>query len=268
MDLGFAGRTAIVTGGSGGIGSAIARTLAAEGASVVVGYFKNGRSAETVVRDVQAGGGRAVAEHVDVRDAASVECLMRGAREAFGGLDVLVNCAGVASFGALDGYSEVQWDRVLDTNLKGAFLCCKAAAPHLVERGGGDIVNVSSLAATTGSFEGGAYAASKAALNTLTLSLALELAAVNVRVNAVAPGRIATDFRRTRSGRYYDFMIEQTPLGRLGTPEEVANAVAFMASRVSSFITGETLYITGALHAVYLRHVTPDADSKLGGRAP
>lgn len=268
MDLELSGKVVVVTGGSGGIGSAICKTMAREGAQVVVAHFQNASAAAEVVRAIEVKGGTAVALQVDVREARSVRDLFDRTQVAFGGLDVLINCAGVAYFYPLSGYSEADWDRVLDTNLKGAFLCCKAAIPYLEERGGGDIVNISSLAASTGSFEGGAYAASKAGLNVLTLSLALELAGVNIRVNAVAPGRISTAFRRARFGPYFEFMLQQTPQKRMGTAEEVANAVAFMASRACPFITGETLYVTGGLHTVHLGHVTPDPDSKLRGTEP
>lgn len=263
MNLGLREKKAVVTGGSGGIGSAICKTLAHEGAHVAVGYFRNAEAAQDVVRTIELEGGTAVPLQVDVRDRRSVEDLFSRNQIASGGLDVLVNCAGVAFFHPLINYSEADWDDVIDTNLKGVFLCSKAAVPYLQQRGGGDIVNVSSLAASTGSFEGGAYAASKAGINILTLSMALELASANIRVNAVAPGRIATAFRRTLAGPYYEFMLDQTPQRRMGTVEEVANAVVFMASRASAFITGEVLYVTGGLHTVYLHHVMPDPDSKL-----
>jgi 3-oxoacyl-[acyl-carrier protein] reductase len=263
MDLQLDGKVAVVTGGSGGIGSAICRTLASEGAHVVVTYFRNGPAAQNVVREISLAGGSAMAIQVDVRQATSVASLFDRAAEVYGGLDVLINCAGVAFFERLTSYAESAWDAVLETNLKGAFLCCRKVIEHFENRGGGDIVNISSLAASTGSFEGGAYAASKAGMNALTLSLALELAPVNVRVNGVAPGRISTPFRRTTSGPYYEFMLQQTPQKRMGSTQEVANAVAFMASRSCPFVTGETLYVTGGLHTVYLEHVTPDPDSKL-----
>jgi 3-oxoacyl-[acyl-carrier protein] reductase len=265
MDLGLQGKVALVTGGSGGIGAEICMTMASEGARVVVGYFRNVKSAEDVVRAIEVEGGSGLAVKVDVRDIDSVRGSFQRVLDVFGGLDVLVNCAGVAVFNPLSNFPEADWSNVIDTNLKGIFLCCKAVIPYFRERGGGDIVNISSLAASTGSFEGSAYAASKAGVNSLTLSMALELADTNIRVNAVAPGRIATKFRRTYSGPYFEYMLEQTPQKRLGSPEEVANAVVFIASRACPFITGETLYVTGGLHAVYLRHVVPDRDSKLGG---
>lgn len=268
MNLELNGKIAVITGGSGGIGSAICKTIAGEGASIVAVYFRNAKKAEEIVKEIEAEGGSAIALQTDVRDPKSVQCLFEQAQSWLGGIDILVNCAGIAYFHPLDEYSEMDWDTVIDTNLKGTFLCCKAAVPYFQRRGGGDIVNISSLTASTGSFEGGAYAASKAGVNLLTLSLALELASKNIRVNAVAPGRISTPFRRTLSGPYFEFMLEQTPQKRMGTTQEVANAVAFLASRASAFITGETVYVTGGLHTVYLRHVTPDPDSKLRGPTP
>lgn len=265
MDLGLRGKVALVTGGSGGIGAEICKILAGEGARVVVGYFRNEKAAEAVVRAIEVEGGSAQAAKIDVRDIDSVRHSFGRALEVFGGLDLLVNCAGVATFNPLSDFTELAWNNVIDTNLKGTFLCCRTVLPFFRERGGGDIVNVSSLAASTGSFEGCAYAASKAGVNSLTLSMALELADANIRVNAVAPGRIATNIRRTHSGHYFEFMLEQTPQKRVGTPKEVANAVVFIASRACSFMTGETVYVTGGLHAAYLKHVTPDRDSKWPG---
>jgi NAD(P)-dependent dehydrogenase (short-subunit alcohol dehydrogenase family) len=263
MDLKLSGKVAVVTGGSGGIGAAICKNLANEKAQVVVTFHRNARAAETVVQEIEVNGGSAIAVQGDVCDADSVRTLFERSQAQFGGIDILINCAGVASFQPLHKYAASAWDTILATNLKGTYLCCQAALSYFKQRGGGDIVNISSLAASTGSFEGGAYAASKAGVNALTLSLALELASLNIRVNAVAPGRIDTEFRRTRSGRYFEFMQQQTPQKRMGTTQEIANAVAFMASRACSFITGETLYVTGGLHSVYLEHVTPDHDSKL-----
>ncbi len=266
MDLGLNGKVAIVTGGSGGIGSAICKRMAHEGASIVVTYFQNKANAEQVVHDIAIEGGKAFATRIDVRNQASVRNAFELVSAECNGLDILINCAGVAFFHPLDEYPEADWNAVFDTNLKGSFLCCKAAVPYFRARGSGDIINVSSLAASIGSYEGAAYAASKAGVNIMTVSLALELASINVRVNAVAPGRISTKFRRTSAGRYFEFMMEQTPQKRMGSPEEVANAVTFLASRSCSFITGQTLYITGGLQTVYLGHVTPDADSKLRSR--
>ncbi len=259
MDLGLSGKVAVVTGGSGGIGSAVASAFANEGTAVAVVYFQHRDKADEVVDGIRSRGQQAIAVQADVRDAKHVSRLFAEVSDQLGYIDVLVNCAGASAFHPLTEFSEGDWDVVMDTNLKGTFLCCQAALPYFKMQGRGDVINISSLAASTGSFESGAYAASKAGVNLLTLSLALELAPANIRINAIAPGRIATPFRRTTSGPYFDFMLEQTPMQRLGTPEEVANLTVFLASRASGFITGETIYITGGLHTVYLKHVTPDS---------
>jgi len=265
VDLGLAGRVVLVTGGSGAIGSAIASVLAEEGARVAVGYRAGLERASNAVAGIRASGGIAEAVPIDVRDSVSVSAAFTAVASTLGAVDVLVNCAGVASFAPLAEHTEEEWDRIFDTNVKGAYLCSRAALAHFAGRDGCSIVNVSSLAASTGSFEGPAYAASKAAMDSLTLSLSHELAAHGVRVNAVAPGRIETPFRRRHSGPYFDFMIEQTPLKRLGTVREVASAVAFLAAPVSAFTTGAVLTVSGGLHTVYLNHVEAEPGSSLGG---
>ncbi|MFI7346594.1 SDR family NAD(P)-dependent oxidoreductase [Streptomyces sp. NPDC049936] len=264
MDLELAGRVAFVTGASGAIGGAIARHLALEGVRVVVGYYESEQAAADLVADLTESGHEAHAIRIDVRDSASVDTFVSRATALTGGPDCLINAAGTASFAATTSLTEEAWDSVLDTNLKGAYLCTRAVLPHMLREGSGDIVNVSSIAGSIGSYEGAAYAASKAGLNQFTKSLALELGSVGIRVNAVAPGRIDTPFRRQRAGRYFDFMLAQTPMRRMGTVEEVARAVAFLASRTSSFITGEILTVSGGLDTVFLEHVDPDPGSKLG----
>lgn len=262
------GKVAVVTGGSGGIGGAICRSLSDEGAHVVVGYFQHEDAARSIASDIERRGRRATVAWVDVRDGGSVDRFFREAYTVYGGIDILVNCAGTAAFWPIAQWPDSDWDEVIDTNLKGAFLCCRAALPYFNLRGAGDVVNISSLAARTGSYEGGPYAASKAGLNALTLSLAQELANRNIRVNGLAPGRIATPFRRALSGSYFDFMLDQTPQKRMGSVDEIARAATFLASRACEFLTGETLYVTGGLQTVHLGHVTPDADSKLASQPP
>jgi 3-oxoacyl-[acyl-carrier protein] reductase len=264
MDLGFEGRTAVVTGGSGAIGGAIAIRLAHEGAAVVIGYHTAHEAASRIVTGIIETGGKAHAQSVDVRDSRSVDRFFEAATEVAGPADCLINVAGIAAFSPTVKLPTGTWDDVFATNLRGAFLCSKAALPYMIDAGRGDIVNVSSIAGDIGSFEGAAYAASKAGLDQLTKSMALELGSAGIRVNGVAPGRIDTPFRRQKSGPYFDFMIGQTPLRRLGTVEEIANAVAFLASRACSFITGETLTVSGGLGSVHLQHVEPDVDSRLG----
>lgn len=268
MDLGFSGRTAVVTGGSGSIGGAIVRRLAQEGARVIAGYHTALPAALDLVTEINDHGGEAHAIRVDVRDSDSVERFFAEVTSVAGPPDCLVNVAGVAAFAPSADLTDAVWDNVVSTNLTGVFRCSRAVLPHMFDHGWGDIVNVSSIAGTIGSFEGVAYAASKAGLNQVTQSMALELGAANIRVNGVSPGRIDTPFRRQRSGHYVDFMLGQTPLGRMGTVEEVANAVAFLASRACPFITGETLTVSGGLGTVFLGTVEADPDSKLHpGRA-
>jgi len=265
MDLEFQGRVAAITGGSGAIGGAIAERLAEEGARVIVGFHQSEAAANERVFRIRASGGEAHALHVDVRHSASIADFFAEAGTLTGPPDCLVNAAGIARFSPTQSLAESAWDDVLETNVKGAFLCSRAALSHMQRLGYGDIVNVSSIAGAIGSYEGTAYAASKAALDQLTKSMALELGSANIRVNGVAPGRINTPFRRQKSGPYFDFMLKQTPLRRLGTVQEVANAVAFLASRACSFITGQTLTVSGGLETVYLGHVDADPGSKLGG---
>ena len=264
MDLELKGKRALITGGSGAIGRAIASRLAAEGVTTAIGYRTNIESAEQTAEELRARGAQAIVLPVDVRDEASIAEFFRRGVEALGGLDILVNCAGIAYFGDSTEYRCEDWDDVIHTNLRGTFLASKVAAQHFKSRGHGDIVNISSSVSTTGSFEGAAYAASKAGINALTRSLALELAPFDIRVNGVAPGRIASRFRRTTSGEYFQFMIEQTPLKRLGLPDEVSCMVAFLASRVCGFLTGETVFVTGGLGAVYLKHVEVEGTGRLG----
>ncbi|MFD8436595.1 SDR family NAD(P)-dependent oxidoreductase [Streptomyces microflavus] len=264
MNLGINGRVSVVTGASGAIGGAIARRMAREGSKVIVGYKERRGIAEELAAELTRDGHIAYAAQVDVRDSSSVAEFMNTAISLAGPPDCLINVAGVAAFAPTSQLSEEDWNNVIDTNLKGAFLCSREVLPHMLRSGFGDIINVSSIAGTIGSFEGIAYAASKAGLDQFTKSLALELGNANIRVNGVAPGRIETPFRRQRAGQYFDFMLEQTPVGRLGTADEVANAVAFLSSRICSFITGETVTVSGGLSTVFLKHVNPDPLSRLG----
>ncbi len=259
----MAGRVVALTGGSGAIGREIARRVVAEGGHVAVGYHSNRDAAESLVEELAPQGEGSVALYVDVRSKDSVDAFVQGIVARLGAPDCLINNAGVARFRPTTQLSEADWDTVLDTNVKGPFLCSQAVLPLMMESRMGDIVNISSIAGSIGSFEGLAYAASKAALDQLTHSLALEYGQYNIRVNGVAPGRIATPFRRQSAGVYFDAMLAQTPLGRLGSPMEVADAAVYMASRSCPFITGQTLTVSGGLATVWLEPVVPDPTSKL-----
>jgi len=244
-------KAAIVTGANGSIGSAIARRLAAEGCPVGLVDI---RPCAELAAELQRLGGRAVDFPADVADGKQVAASIRAATEALGGLDIVVNAAGVTSLGSAASLPEAEWERVLAINLKGVFLACQAAIPALRARGGGRIVNIGSILGKNGGNarpwldaaeqEGSgnvAYGVSKAGVHAMTFYLARELASSGITVNCVAPGPIASPMTRT----FPQSLAALIPLGRLGRPEEVAAAVAFLASDEAAFITGEVLDING-----------------------
>lgn len=240
----LAAKIALVTGAGGGIGRATVERLANEGAAVVAGDL---RGYEPVVEAVRAGGGRALGLELDVTSAASVRAAVEGAVSHFGGLHVLVNNAGIDQRGLLEELSEADWDRLLAVNLKGPFLCSQAAARHL--EGGGAIVNVASLAGRSSSpIQGCHYSASKAGLLGLTRHLARELGPRRIRVNAVCPGLIMTDMlTRSASSERIAEVAAQVPVGRAGTPEDIAAAIAFLASDEAGYINGASLDANGGI---------------------
>jgi NAD(P)-dependent dehydrogenase (short-subunit alcohol dehydrogenase family) len=240
----LAGKAALVTGATRGIGRAIALALAREGADLLA-TGRDEASGRAVAGEIAALGGRAVWHRADLGRVAEARGVVRAALDAFGRVDVLVNNAGVFQrMPALD-LGEDDWDRVLGVNLKAAFFVAQAAARAMRERGGGVIVNVASDAAWSGGLNPCAhYAASKAGLVSITRSLARELAPDGIRVNAVAPGLIATDMGGTAGATLPDLRI---PLGREGTPEEVAACVVFLASDEASYVTGANLNLSGGL---------------------
>lgn len=241
------GRIALVTGGSGGIGRATCLALAAKGAAVAVHYHARHDAADEVVSAIREAGGQAVALVGDLTDAAVPDALVQAAVDAFGGLHILVNNAGEMTDVAVAGMSDAVWERALTLNLTAAFRCARAAIPAMRAAGWGRLVNVTSQAAYTGSAYHAHYAAAKAGLSGLTFSLAKELAADAITVNLVTPGRIETDMLTGRSAGREAEWLRQTPLGRLGQPEEVASAIAFLASPAAAYITGAMLHVNGGL---------------------
>jgi 3-oxoacyl-[acyl-carrier protein] reductase len=245
----LAHKTALVTGGSRGIGAAIARSLAAAGADVAISYANSNEKAEAVVRDLKALGVRAAAFQADQSDPAQAAALVKQVIEHFGGLDILVNNAGVAAYGGIEDRAPDQsaLDRQWAVNVRGVVASTRAAAGVLSE--GGRIISVSSTVGKRVPFAGLAdYAASKAALIAYTQGWARDLGPKKITVNAVSPGPIDTDMNPA-SGPYGDYVKSATALGRYGRPEEVAAAVVFLASPAASYITGVTLDVDGGQSA-------------------
>ncbi|HET7515521.1 MAG TPA: 3-oxoacyl-[acyl-carrier-protein] reductase [Gaiella sp.] len=232
------GKLALVTGGSRGIGRAIALELGRAGAEVVVGYRTGREEAEAVASEI---GGRAV--EADVSDAESAKALV----ETAGDLDVLVNNAGLTRDGLLVRMSDDDWRTVIDTNLSSVFYTCRAAARPMMRKRAGSIVNVSSIVGVHGNWGQTNYAASKAGIIGFTKSLARELGSRNVRANVVAPGYVTTQLTEVLPGEATAAMLQNTPLGRLGDPEDVAGAVRFLCSDAAAFVTGDVLLVDGGL---------------------
>ncbi len=247
MSLALENKVAVVTGASRGIGRAVALELARRGASVVVNYHKNADAASEVVSAIQAAGGRAIAVQADVGEFTQAETLIQAALDTFGQIDILVNNAGTTRDQLLMLMKEEEWDEVLRTNLKSVFNCCKAAARPMVRRRQGRIINITSVSGIAGQAGQTNYAASKAGIIGFTKSLAKELGPRNITVNCVAPGFIMTDLTADLPEELKQKGIEATPLRRWGKPEEVAYAVAFLASDEAAFITGATLTVDGGL---------------------
>ena len=232
------GKTALVTGASRGIGRAVAAELAAAGASVVVSYRTGADEAEAVAAEI---GGRAV--QADVSDPASAQSLV----EEAGDLDVLVNNAGVTRDGLLVRMSDEDWHTVIDTNLASCFFTCRAAARGMMRKRAGAIVNVSSIVGIHGNWGQTNYAASKAGIIGFTKALAKELGSRNVRANVVVPGYVKTQLTDVLPEDATKLMLDNTPLGRLGAPEDVAGAVRFLSSEDAAFVTGAVLLVDGGL---------------------
>lgn len=240
-------KVAIVTGASRGIGRSIALALAAQGVKVVASA-RNAEALANLVDEIKGQGGDALAVAGDVAVEADANALVEEAVAAYGQLDILVNNAGITRDGLLLRMKNEDWDAVLDTNLKGAFLCIRAAAKVMSKQRSGRIINISSVVGEMGNAGQANYCASKAGLLGLTKSVARELARRNVTVNAITPGFIVTDMTDDMTDKARQAITEQIPLGRLGEVDDIANAVIFLASDQSSYITGQVLGINGGMY--------------------
>ncbi len=242
------GKTALVTGGSRGIGRAICLGLAAQGATVGINYVSNSAAADEVLAEITAAGGKGFVSGFDVADSGAVQKAVKEITADYGGVDILVNNAGITRDGLMARMKDDDWDAVLNTNLKGAFICSKAGMRGMMKKRWGRIINISSVIGFLGNGGQVNYAAAKAGLIGLTKSMARELASRQVTVNCVAPGYIITDMTAELSEDIQESIKAQIPLGNLGSPEDVAGAVAYLVSRAGSYMTGQTLHVNGGMY--------------------
>jgi 3-oxoacyl-[acyl-carrier protein] reductase len=244
---GLTGKRALVTGGSRGIGREVALRLAAEGVSVAVNFNTGEAEAAAVVKEIEAQGSNAIALKGSVASAADADWLVEETVAKLGGLDILVNNAGITRDNLLMRMSEEDWDAVLDTNLKGAFLCTKAAVRPMLRQRSGRIINMSSVVALTGNAGQANYTAAKAGLIGFTKTVALEVASRGITVNAIAPGFVETRMVEKLPEEIQEKIRKHIPLARFGSPEDVAASVAFLASNDAAYITGQVLSVDGGL---------------------
>lgn len=249
MSQKLAGKVAVVTGASKGIGAAIARHLADAGAAVVVNYASSKAGADAVVAEITQGGGKAIAVQADLSEPADIRRLFAEAKKSFDKLDILVNNAGIYEFLPLEEVTPEHFHKQFDLNVLGLILACQEAVKHFGPSGG-SVVNISSVAATLAPPGGSVYSATKAAVNAVTRSLAQELAKHKIRVNSINPGLIETEGTQSAGivdSEFEERTIAQTPLRRTGKPQDVAPMAVFLASSDADWITGESFYISGGL---------------------
>ena len=241
------GKCALVTGASRGIGRAVALKLASEGAKVALNFAGNEAAANAVCEEIKSAGGQAILVKADVSDEAAVQQMVQTVAEAFERIDILVNNAGITRDGLLARMKEEDWDAVLSTNLKGVFLTTKAATKLMMKQRTGRIVNMASVVGVTGNAGQANYSAAKAGVIGFTKTIAKELASRGITANAVAPGFIDTDMTSALSDKAKEAALSGIPLGRMGTPEDIAAAVLFLVSDQASYITGQVLNVDGGM---------------------
>lgn len=241
------GQVAIVTGASRGIGKAVAIALARVGAKVVINYAGNAQAAEEVRKTIVNDGGQAITFQADVADSAAVDAMVKAAVDTYGKIDILVNNAGITRDALLMRMKDEDWDAVINTNLKGIFYCTKAVSKLMMKQRSGKIINMTSVVGIMGNAGQANYAAAKAGVIGFTKSMARELAARGITVNAIAPGFIATDMTHGLTEQVKADLATKIPLNRLGAAEDVAAAVVFLASDSANYITGQTLNVDGGM---------------------
>ena len=244
--MNFKGKTVLITGASRGIGRECALEFARQGASnIIIGYNKSEAQALELDAILKEQGVNSLALQADIRSKTEVNLMFRRAQAAFGPVHILVNNAGISGFSLFTDITEEMWDEMMDTNIKGMYLCCKEALPDMISEKDGAIVNISSIWGQVGASCEVHYSASKAAVIGLTKALAKELGPSNVRVNCVAPGVIQTDMLAVVDPQIQEELKEETPLMKLGTPSDIAKSVCFLCSPAASFITGQVLGVNG-----------------------
>lgn len=241
------GKVALVTGASRGIGRAIALRLAGEGAKVAINYAGNTTKAEAVKAEIEQNGGEAILVQADVADSSAVEAMVAKVTEAFGQIDILVNNAGITRDGLLMRMKEEDFDAVVNTNLKGVFHCTKTVSKLMMKKRSGRIINMASVVGIMGNAGQTNYAAAKAGVIGFSKSAAKELATRGITVNVVAPGFIDTDMTAAMTDKAKELTLTGIPMKKMGTPEDVANAVLFLASDCASYITGQTVNVDGGM---------------------
>ena len=243
------GSVAIVTGGAGALGSFAACVLAEAGAKIVLADIVD---EQTVLNGRLGDGHHVLSTHCDVANTTSVDHMVDIVLDAFGRIDVLLNNAGIISANPLVNVGEDEWDKVMDVNLRGTWLCSRAIGRIMIEAGHGKIINMSSITASRGIQNRGAYCASKAAVTSLTRTMAIEFGPYNVNVNAIAPTAVVTNLNRElmlRQPHIYEAVLERTPLGRLARPEDLAGTLVFLASQASDYLTGQIIHVDGGFSA-------------------
>ncbi|MCQ3936503.1 MAG: beta-ketoacyl-ACP reductase [Chloroflexi bacterium] len=247
FNLSLENKVALVTGGSRGIGRAIALEFASRGAAVAVNYNKSPEAAEEVVKKIQEAGGKAAAFQADVSDFKQAEALVKFTIDTFGDLSILVNNAGITRDQLIMMMPESDWDAVINANLKSTFNCSKAAVKHMMRKRTGRIINMASVAGQMGNPGQTNYSASKGGQIAFTKALAREVAARNITVNAIAPGFVDTDILKAMNAETLEAALKMVPLARLGKPEEVAFTAAFLASDGAAYITGQVIGVDGGM---------------------